>query len=76
MSSAPAPSIWPPRRVLVTGAAGFLGQALVAKHVGPLAESGACDVLLTDIAPNQASPAHVRWICGDVADPQLWDRLM
>jgi len=74
MSSAPAPSIWPPCRVLVTGAAGFLGQALVAKHLA--AESGTCDVLLTDMAPSQTSPAHVRWICGDVADPQLWDRLM
>jgi nucleoside-diphosphate-sugar epimerase len=60
--------------VLVTGAAGFLGQALVAKHVA--AQSGAWDVLLTDLAPSHPSLAHVRWICGDVADPQLWDRLM
>ena len=74
MSSAPAPAIWPPRRVLVTGAAGFLGQALLAKHLA--AASGTCDVLLTDLAPTQTSTAHARWICGDVADPQLWDRLM
>jgi nucleoside-diphosphate-sugar epimerase len=62
--------------MLVTGAAGFLGQALVAKHVAPLAQSGACDVLLTDLAPSHPSPTHVRWVCGDVADPHLWDRLM
>jgi nucleoside-diphosphate-sugar epimerase len=62
--------------VLVTGAAGFLGQALVAKHVAPLAQNGACDVLLTDLAPSHPSPTHVRWVCGDVADPHLWDRLM
>ena len=74
MSSAPAPSIWPPRRVLVTGAAGFVGQALVAKHLA--AASGTCEVLLTDLAPSHTSPAHARWLCGDVADPQLWDRLM
>jgi nucleoside-diphosphate-sugar epimerase len=53
-----------------------LGQALVAKHVAPLAQSGACDVLLTDLAPSHPSPTHVRWVCGDVADPHLWDRLM
>jgi nucleoside-diphosphate-sugar epimerase len=59
---------------LVTGAAGFLGQALVAKHVA--AQSDAWDVLLTDLAPSQTSTAHARWVCGDVADPHLWDRLM
>ena len=62
--------------MLVTGAAGFLGQALVAKHLTPLAQSGACDVLLTDLAPSHPSPTHLRWVCGDVADPHLWDRLM
>ena len=76
MSSTPPAPVWPPRRVLVTGAAGFLGQALVAKHLAPWAQSGACDVLLTDLAPSHPSPEHVRWVCGDVADPQLWDRLM
>ena len=74
MSTTHLAPVWPPRRVLVTGAAGFLGQALVAKHVA--AQSGACDVLLTDLAPSRTSPAHARWVCGDVADPQLWDRLM
>ena len=74
MSTTHPASVWPPRRVLVTGAAGFLGQALVAKHVA--AQSGACDVLLTDLSPSLSSPAHARWVCGDVADPQLWDRLM
>ena len=74
MSTTHPASFWPPRRVLVTGAAGFLGQALVAKHVA--AQSDAWDVLLTDLAPSHPSPAHARWVCGDVADPQLWDRLM
>ena len=60
--------------MLVTGAAGFLGQALVAKHVA--AASGTCDVLLTDLAPSHLSAKHVSWVCGDVADPHLWDRLM
>jgi len=76
MSTTHPASVWPPRRVLVTGAAGFLGQALVAKHLTPLAQSGACDVLLTDLAPSHPSPTHLRWVCGDVADPHLWDRLM
>ncbi len=67
---------WPPRRVLVTGAAGFVGQALVAKHLAPLAQGGHCDVLLSDHAPSATCPQQVRWECGDVADPQLWDRLM
>ena len=74
MKTEHASTMWPPRRVLVTGAAGFLGQALVAKHLA--AASGTCDVLLTDLAASQTSPAHARWVCGDVADPQLWDRLM
>ena len=74
MKTEHASTMWPPRRVLVTGAAGFLGQALVAKHLA--AASGTCDVLLTDLAPSQTSLAHARWECGDVADPQLWDRLM
>jgi len=74
MKTEHASTMWPPRRVLVTGAAGFLGQALVAKHLA--AASGTCDVLLTDLAPSHTSPAHARWVCGDVADPQLWDRLM
>ena len=74
MKTEHASTMWPPRRVLVTGAAGFLGQALVAKHVA--AQSDAWDVLLTDLAPSHPSPAHARWVCGDVADPQLWDRLM
>ena len=70
------PVVWPPRRVLVTGAAGFMGQALVAKHLAPLAQNGLCDVMLTDLQPNPQGPAHVRWCCGDVADPQLWGELM
>ena len=74
MKTEHASTMWPPRRVLVTGAAGFLGQALVAKHVA--AQSDAWDVLLTDLAPSQTSTAHARWVCGDVADPQLWGRLM
>ena len=74
MKTEHASTMWPPRRVLVTGAAGFLGQSLVAKHLA--AASGTCDVLLTDLAPSHTSPAHARWVCGDVADPQLWDRLM
>ena len=74
MKTEHASTMWPPRRVLVTGAAGFLGRALVAKHLA--ADSGTCDVLLTDLAPSHTSPAHARWVCGDVADPQLWDRLM
>ena len=74
MKTEHASTMWPPRRVLVTGASGFLGQALVAKHLA--AASGTCDVLLTDLAASQTSPAHARWVCGDVADPQLWDRLM
>ena len=74
MSTTHPASVWPPRRVLVTGAAGFLGQALVAKHVA--AASGHCDVLLTDLSPSLSSPAHARWVCGDVAEPKLWDRLM
>ena len=76
MSALPPDCVWPPRRVLVTGAAGFVGQALVAKHLAPLAASGACEVLLTDLAPSHPSPAPVHWECGDVADPLLWDRLM
>ncbi len=76
MKTEHARTTWPPRRVLVTGAAGFLGQALVAKHLAPLAASGTCEVRLTDLAPSQTSPAHARWLCGDVADPQLWDSLM
>jgi len=74
--SSSTPAIWPPRRILVTGAAGFVGQALVAKHLAPVAQIGHCDVVLTDLQPSPHSPAQVRWVCGDVADPHLWNELM
>lgn len=49
------------RRVLINGAAGFVGQGLAAA----LARAG-CDLILADRA---AGPGPGRWIAGDLSDP-------
>lgn len=63
-----------PRRkhVLVTGAAGFIGEAVAAA----LAEDGGYAVTATDAKPAPAGfPEGVRYISGDIADPALLTRL-
>jgi nucleoside-diphosphate-sugar epimerase len=49
------------RRVLINGAAGFVGQGLAAA----LSRAG-CDLILADRA---AGPGPGRWIAGDLSDP-------
>jgi nucleoside-diphosphate-sugar epimerase len=69
-------------RVLVTGAAGFIGQALTAALREPAAQADAAHAcaspptfLLTDrLAPRTALPS-TRWMTGDIADPTLHERL-
>lgn len=69
-------------RVLVTGAAGYLGQAVVQalaasaprRHGG---EPNAVELVLTDRIAGRSPPLSVqtRWIAGDIADPSLQSRL-
>lgn len=64
-----------PPHVLVTGAAGFVGQALVERHLLPRSREGALTLTLTDRQPCAARAAGVRWIAGDIADPTLQSQL-
>ena len=62
-------------RTLVTGAAGYLGSALVrALSNAPIADTGS--LLPTDrAAPASVSPHALPWAAGDIGDPALLDRL-
>jgi len=69
-------------RVLVTGAAGFIGQALTAALRAQAAQAGAADVsarpptfMLTDRLEPGTSVPSTRWLTGDIADPALHDHL-
>lgn len=60
------------KNVLVTGAAGFIGEAVVAA----LAADGDCAVTATDAKPAPGGvPDGVRHIAGDIADAALLTRL-
>lgn len=61
--------------VLVTGAAGFVGRALVERHLLPRARAGALALTLTDRQPGEWPTDGARWIAGDVADASLQARL-
>lgn len=61
------------RRILITGAGGYLGTRLVARLVARLAEVGGCSVLATDVRPvptEQRLPG-VDYRVLDVRDPAL-----
>ena len=56
------------RTVAITGASGYLGSWLA----GSLSNV-ACHMVLHSRRSEHANPsARVRWICGDVADPDVW----
>lgn len=71
-------------RVLITGAAGFIGGALaarLAREPSALAESLGTPIdtlLLADVHQPQSSPAleGARWLTGDLADPGYIDKLV
>jgi len=61
----------PPMRVLVTGASGFLGEALLAR----LKEKGeSIRVLLRRVSPNLEQDSRVQVVYGDLGDPDSVDR--
>lgn len=58
--------------VIVTGAGGFIGQALVAA----LEKTGRHQLLAVDTAkPAAASHRSTEWLVGDIANPDVIDRL-
>ena len=62
------------RRVLVTGAAGFLGAALARALAAPVDDASPPALLLTDcVAPR--APAGAEVVVGDIADDALQARL-
>jgi len=64
------------RRIVVTGAAGYIGRALVDALRTSSASSAAAALVLTDRAPAPpALPAGAHWIAGDIADAALQERL-
>ena len=70
----------PPRSVLVTGGAGFIGCALSPHLVHGSSEVVAVDNLLAQVHPEGRRPAdlaaEVDFVHGDVTDPELWDSLL
>jgi nucleoside-diphosphate-sugar epimerase len=61
-------------RILVTGAAGFIGSALVKSLIG---DHAVPEIVAVDLAeqPAWASAGRVRWICGGVDDRAVMDEI-
>src|SRR5262245_27681851 len=66
-----APVLAAGERVLVSGAAGFIGRALVRRLVA----EGA-DVIATARVPFATEPADVAWRVGDIDDPSFVRQLV
>ncbi|MGO8910924.1 MAG: NAD-dependent epimerase/dehydratase family protein [Bradyrhizobium sp.] len=61
-------------RILVTGAAGFIGSALLKSLIG---EPAGPEIVAVDLAerPAWAAAARVRWICGGVDNRAVMDAI-
>jgi UDP-glucose 4-epimerase len=74
VSAEPLPSPFQGRRVLVTGAGGFIGRRLLAR----LAAVPGCDARATarTVPPPEDDLPHVRWTAADLAEPVAVDALV
>ena len=63
-----------PLTVAVTGATGFIGQALVPRLLAPAIACASCARQLPEFAPGAAGPVEV--VLGDLGQPAALDRLV
>ncbi len=60
------------RTLVLTGANGFIGR----HFLNALPSSFDRIIALTRTSPPSGHAAHLEWVCGDMADPQAWSRLL
>ena len=61
----------PVPHILVTGAAGFIGQGLLQRWLLPRAARGECQLTLVDRQLTRSSTPGVQTVSGDITDPAL-----
>jgi len=61
----------PVPHILVTGAAGFIGQGLLLRWLLPRAVRGECQLTLVDRQLTRSSTPGVQTVSGDITDPAL-----
>ena len=74
-SMRPSFDLPPNARVLMTGAAGYVGQALVKALVLSAPTSWQWVLTDTQSAEGARSEANTRWVAGDLSDPRVCDAL-
>lgn len=62
-------------RVLITGAAGYVGQALMHELAASAPQSWQWVLTDTQGPPNERSDDRVRWVVGDLSEPELCNTL-